>query len=189
MVIENVLRADETPKPSYQCRTAVVPRSYRQSWTDRDRELRPRSDSFVTIMTDRGGVLWSGTSAKNDRHSVTWVLTSPLRSKCLCWPMEIELTCKTFSSNFMLHLIIIKWSSIHVRLRWWYMIGLFGRSWYIRHKQIAKSLRLLWHVLTCPWPRYSAVVWDGFCGFKPWFILCLSHCSDVFNINLHLTVL
>ena len=26
-------------------------------------------------MTDRGGLLWSGTSAKNDRHSVTWALT------------------------------------------------------------------------------------------------------------------
>ena len=71
MVVENVLRADQT-LPSYQCRTAVVLRSYRQSWTDKDRELRPRSDGLVTIMTDRGGLLWSGTSAKNDRHSVTW---------------------------------------------------------------------------------------------------------------------
>ena len=25
-------------------------------------------------MKDRGGLLWSGTSAKNDRHSVTWAL-------------------------------------------------------------------------------------------------------------------
>ena len=29
---------------SYSCRTAVVLRSYWQSWTDKDRELRPRSD-------------------------------------------------------------------------------------------------------------------------------------------------
>ena len=73
MVVENVLRADQTV-PSYQCRTAVVLRLYWQSWTDRDRELRPRSDGFVTIMTDRDGLLWSETSAKNDRHSVTWAL-------------------------------------------------------------------------------------------------------------------
>ena len=73
MVVENVLTVDQT-LPSYQCRTAVVLRSYRQSWTDTDRELRPRSDVFVTIMTDRGGLLWSGTSAKNDRHSVTWAI-------------------------------------------------------------------------------------------------------------------
>ena len=39
MVVENVLRAVQT-LPSYQCRTAVVLRSYRQSWTDKDRELR-----------------------------------------------------------------------------------------------------------------------------------------------------
>ena len=52
MVVANVLRADQT-LPSYQCRTAVVLRSYWQSWTDKDRELRPRSDGFVTIMTDR----------------------------------------------------------------------------------------------------------------------------------------
>ena len=71
MVVENVLRVDQT-LPSYQCRTAVVLISYWQSWTDKDRELRPRSDGFATIMTDRGGLLWSGTSAKNDRHSVTW---------------------------------------------------------------------------------------------------------------------
>ena len=71
MVVENVLRAGQT-LPSYQCRTAVVLRSYRQSWTDKHWELRPRSDGFVTIMTGRGGLLWSGTSAKNDRHSVTW---------------------------------------------------------------------------------------------------------------------
>ena len=71
MVVENVLRADQT-LPSYQCRTAVVLRSYRQSWTDKGRELRPRSDGLVTIMTDRGGLLWLGTSAKNDRYSVTW---------------------------------------------------------------------------------------------------------------------
>ena len=56
MVVENVLRADQ-PLPSYQCRTAVVLRSYWQSWTDKDRELRLRSDGFVTIMTDRGGLL------------------------------------------------------------------------------------------------------------------------------------
>ena len=56
MVVENVLRADQT-LPSYQCRTAVVLRSYWQSWTDRDRELRPRSEGFVTIMSDRGGLL------------------------------------------------------------------------------------------------------------------------------------
>ena len=73
MVVENVLRADQT-LPSYQYRAAVEPRSYRQSWTDRDRGLRPRSNGFVTIMTDRGGLLWSGTSARNDRHSVTWAL-------------------------------------------------------------------------------------------------------------------
>ena len=73
MVVENVLRVDQT-LPSYQCRTAVVLISYWQSWTDKDRELRPRSDGFATIMTDRGGLLWSGTSAKNDRHSVTWAL-------------------------------------------------------------------------------------------------------------------
>ena len=71
MVVKNVLRADQT-LPSYQCRTVVVLRSYRQSWTDKDRELWPRSDGFVTIMTDRDGLLLSGTSAKNDRHSVTW---------------------------------------------------------------------------------------------------------------------
>ena len=140
MVVENVLRADQT-LPPYQCGTAVVPRSYRQSWTNRGRELRQRSGGFVTIMTDRGSLLWSGTSANNDWHSVIWALTCPLRSKCLCWPMEIELTCKTFSSNFMLHLSIAKWSGIHVRLRWWYMMGLFGRGRYIRHKQIVKSLR------------------------------------------------
>ena len=56
MVVENVLRADQA-LPLYQCRTAVVPRSYRQSWTDRDREFWPRSDGFVTIMTDGGGLL------------------------------------------------------------------------------------------------------------------------------------
>ena len=56
MVVENVLRADQA-RPSYRCRTAVALKSYRQSWTDRDRELRPRSDGFVTIMTDRGGLL------------------------------------------------------------------------------------------------------------------------------------
>ena len=56
MVVENVLRADQT-LPSYQCRTAVVLTSYRQSSTDKDRELRPRSDGLVTIMTDRGGLL------------------------------------------------------------------------------------------------------------------------------------
>ena len=54
MVVENVLRADQTVL-SCQCRTAVVLRSHRQSWTDR--ELRPRSDGFVTIMTDRDGLL------------------------------------------------------------------------------------------------------------------------------------
>ena len=73
MVVENALRVDQT-LPSYQCRTAVVLISYWQSWTDKDRELRPRSDGLATIMTDRGGLLWSGTSAKNDRHSVTWAL-------------------------------------------------------------------------------------------------------------------
>ena len=73
MVVENVLRVDQT-LPSYQCCTAVVLISYWQSWTDKDRVLRPRSDGFATIMTDRGGLLWSGTSAKNDRHSVTWAL-------------------------------------------------------------------------------------------------------------------
>ena len=80
MVVENVLRADQT-LPSYQCRTVVVLRSYRQSWTDKDWELWPRSDGFVMIMTDRGGllwILWSGTSAKNDRHSVTWALCGEL---------------------------------------------------------------------------------------------------------------
>ena len=46
MVVENVLRADQT-LPSYQCRTVVVLRSYRRSWTDKDRELWPRSDGFV----------------------------------------------------------------------------------------------------------------------------------------------
>ena len=56
MVVENVLRADQT-LPSYQCRTVVVLRSYRQSWTDKDRELWPRSDGFVTIMTGRDGLL------------------------------------------------------------------------------------------------------------------------------------
>ena len=56
MVVENVLRADQT-LPSYQCRTVVVLRSYRQSWTDKDRELWPRSDGFVTILTDRDGLL------------------------------------------------------------------------------------------------------------------------------------
>ena len=71
MVVANELRADQT-LPSYQCRTAVVLRSYWQSWTDKDRELRPRSDGIVTIMTDRDGLLWSGTSARNDRHSVAW---------------------------------------------------------------------------------------------------------------------
>ena len=73
MVVENVLRADQT-LPSYQCRTVVILRSYWQSWTDKDRELTPRYDGFVTIMTDWGGLLWSGTSAENDRHSVTWAL-------------------------------------------------------------------------------------------------------------------
>ena len=70
MVVENVLRAEQT-LPSYMCRTDVILRSYWQSWTDKDRELRSRSYGFVTMMTDRGGLLWSGTSAKNDRHSVT----------------------------------------------------------------------------------------------------------------------
>ena len=56
MVVENVLRVDQT-LPSYQCRTAVVLISYWQSWTDKDRELRPRSNGFATIMTDRGGLL------------------------------------------------------------------------------------------------------------------------------------
>ena len=56
MVVEDVLRADQTLL-SYQCRTAVVLRSYRQSWTDKDREVRPRCDGLVTIMTDRGGIL------------------------------------------------------------------------------------------------------------------------------------
>ena len=39
VVVENVLRADQTLL-SYQCRTAVVVISYRQSWTDKDRELK-----------------------------------------------------------------------------------------------------------------------------------------------------
>ena len=56
MVVENVLRADQT-LPLYQCRTTVVLRSYWQSWADKDRELRPRSDGFATIMKDRGGLL------------------------------------------------------------------------------------------------------------------------------------
>ena len=37
---------------SYSCRTKIV-----QAVLERDRELRPRSDGFVTIMTDRGGLL------------------------------------------------------------------------------------------------------------------------------------
>ena len=82
MVVGNALRADQT-LPSYKRRTAVVLRSYWQSWTDKDRELRPRSDVFVTIMTDRGGLLSSGTSAKNDRHSVTWALIA-----CMPWVEE-----------------------------------------------------------------------------------------------------
>ena len=80
----NVLRVDQT-LPSYQCRTAVVLISYWQSWTDKDRELRPRSDGFATIMTDRGGLLWSGTSAKNDRHSVTWALLKGYFNRLYCW--------------------------------------------------------------------------------------------------------
>ena len=86
MVVENVLRADQT-LPSYHCRTAVVLKSYWQSWTDKDRELKPWSDGFVTIMRDRGGLLWSGTSAKNDRHSVTWALPlgyDSIRCECIC---------------------------------------------------------------------------------------------------------
>ena len=46
LMVENVLRADQI-LPSYQCCTAVLLRSYRQSWTDKDR------DGFVTNMTDR----------------------------------------------------------------------------------------------------------------------------------------
>ena len=65
---------NDTRLSPFRCRTAVVLRSYKHSWTDRDRELKPRSDGFVTIMTDRGGLLWSGTSAKNDRNSVTLAL-------------------------------------------------------------------------------------------------------------------
>ena len=82
MVVENVLRVDQT-LPSYQCRTAVVLISYWQSWTDKDRELRPRPDGFATIMSDRGGLLWLGTSAKIDRHSVTWALGD---SKVIWYP-------------------------------------------------------------------------------------------------------
>ena len=54
MVVGKVLRADQT-FPSYWFRTAVILRSYWQSWTDR--ELRPGSDGFVTIMTDPGVLL------------------------------------------------------------------------------------------------------------------------------------
>ena len=37
---------------SYSCRTKIV-----LAVLDKDREFRPRSDGFVTIMTDRGGLL------------------------------------------------------------------------------------------------------------------------------------
>ena len=53
--VENVPRADQTLL-SYQCCTGVVLKSYWQSWTEKVWELRPRSDGFVMIMTDRDGL-------------------------------------------------------------------------------------------------------------------------------------
>ena len=65
--------------------TSVVLRSVQQSYADRigGRRQRvateigskmPRPDESSTITRDRGGLLWSETSALNDRHSVTRAL-------------------------------------------------------------------------------------------------------------------
>ena len=96
MVVENVLRADQTP-PSYQCRTVVVLRSYRQSWADKDRELWPRSNGLSRS--------WQiGTVCYDREHRQRMIGT--------VWPGRLTVSCNDLAN--VMHNIVIKiWPPIN----------------------------------------------------------------------------